>query len=315
MIISASRRTDIPAFFSRWFLERLKAGFCYVRNPFNPSLVRRYSLLPEDVEVIVFWSKNPLPLISHLDFLDSRGYRYYFQFTLNGYPKVFEPCVPPVEERIKTFKKLSRLIGKARVIWRYDPIILSSVTPVQYHLDRVRKIAKALKGYTERLVISFLDFYGKVKARLEKLSQETRIVFYDPLGDGKEEMALETCDEVLKLAQGIADIAISSGMEVFSCAETVDLRPAGIRPGACIDADLIYRLFDIDRPMNKDKGQRPECRCVESVDIGAYNTCLHRCSYCYANYSFISIKNNLKKHIPTSPLLIGTYDDGFFLHP
>ncbi|HHW18955.1 MAG TPA: DUF1848 domain-containing protein [Firmicutes bacterium] len=366
MIVSASRRTDIPAFFSNWFVERVKAGYFCVRNPFNPGQVKAYSLLPEDVDLIVFWTKNPQPLLPYLDLLDSLGYRYYFQFTLNDYPGILEPRVPPLNQRLDAFRKLSDRAGKERVIWRYDPIVLSSLTPSDYHLERIQNLAEQLTGYTDRLVISFLDFYGKVKRRLKRISQATGIEFYEALAVGEEgktsgrlcEDGMGTgacgqggttagilCDrvtsagtrdetktapqvsgdsspsagisgvkrapvrapgEVLKLAEGIRNIAESCGMEVYSCAETIDLRPAGIKPGACIDGNLIRKISGTDRAMPKDKGQRPECRCVESVDMGAYNTCNHQCAYCYANYSASSIEKNLRRHVPTSPLLVGT---------
>ncbi|MBE3575790.1 MAG: DUF1848 domain-containing protein [Firmicutes bacterium] len=301
MIVSASRRTDIPAFFAQWFMNRVNGGYFYAANPFNPRQVKGYSLLPEDVDAIVFWSKNPRPLMKHLDVLDSRGYRYYFQFTLNDYPSILEPHIPSFSNRLQTFKELSSRLGPARVIWRWDPIVISSVTPAEYHLQHIEKAAQALQGCSARLVISFLDFYGKVADRLERLTRRTGIVFRD--------LTLpEHRGELLNLAGRIREIGDKYGFGVYSCAEAVDLTEAGIPHGACIDGDLIRRLFGIKKKMRKDRGQRPECLCAESVDVGVYNTCSHGCAYCYANFSEQSIRRNLAKQVPGSPLLIGTYE-------
>lgn len=302
MIISASRRTDIPKFFTEWFMRRVKEGFFCSRNPFNPSDVRRISLLPEDVDVIVFWSKDPAPIIKHLDELDSMGYRYYFQFTLNDYPRVFEPNVPPVKERIETFRRLADKIGPSRVVWRYDPIIVSTLTPFEYHVDRLATIARSLKGFTERLTVSFLDLYGKVRKRLNASAELSRIGIEDITHPDRREMLLD-------FARDIAQIAATYDMEVRTCAERVDLSETGIRPGACVDGELISRLLGqpayAGRRFPKDRGQRPECLCVQSRDMGAYNTCSHACVYCYANYSPVSIRRNLARHSPDSPFMIG----------
>lgn len=298
VIVSASRRTDIPACFAEWFMNRVREGFVHVANPFNPKQVKSYSLRPLDVDVIVFWSKNPGPLMEHLDTLDSLGYRYYFQFTLNDYPRILEPNLPPLDMRLETFRALSRRLDPARVIWRWDPVVVSSLTPPGYHLDRIQKVAQALEGHSERLVISLLDFYGKVTGRLKGLSRDAGLSFQDvTLPQHREEL--------LDLAGRIRDVAVRYGFEVYSCAEPVDLGSTGIGHGACIDGRLIRRLFGIERDMRKDKGQRTDCLCVESVDIGAYNTCSHQCVYCYANSSEETIKRNLTKHRKGSPLLVG----------
>jgi len=297
VIISASRRTDIPAFFSEWFMKRIEEGFVCVANPVNPRQVGRFSLLPDDVDAIVFWSKNPRPLMARLNELDS-GYRYYFQFTLNDYPPVFEPNVPGLGERLDTFRTLSDRVGPDRVVWRYDPIVVSSVTPPDYHLERIDGIASSLRGYTRRLVISLLDFYSKTEGRLSRLSSETGTMFRD--------IALPAYrTELLALARRIRGIGDGHGLEVSSCAEAVDLGDAGIPHGACIDAALIRRLFGIEKDFPKDRGQRAECLCAESVDVGAYNTCGHQCAYCYANFSGESITKNLARHDASSPVLIG----------
>lgn len=301
MIISASRRTDIPAYFGLWFMDRVKQGFFYTANPFNANQVKGYSLNPDDVDVIVFWSKNPGPMMEHLDALDSMGYRYYFQFTLNDYPRAFEPNLPPLETRLETFKALSRRLGRSRVIWRWDPLVVSSVTPAGYILEHLENSARALQGHSERLVISLLDFYGKVEGRLEKLSKEYGIRFTDFAHP-------EHREELIALACRIKEIAERYGFQVYSCAEAADLADAEISHGACIDGSLIKRLFGVNRELRKDKGQRPECLCVESVDMGAYNTCRHQCAYCYANFSEESVRRNLSRHHPNSPLMVGRHE-------
>lgn len=302
MIISASRRTDIPAFFGDWFIKRIEEGFFYNINPFNPRQVKGFSLNPEDVDAFVFWTKNPQPFIKHLDYLDQRSYHYYFQYTLNDYPKIFEPHVPPVHERIETFVELSKRIGKGKVIWRYDPIVISSLTPVQYHLEKIAYISSRLKGQAQRVMISFLEFYSKVKNRLKKLEAQYGIQFTDLTAN-------EHRQELLELARKIREIAQKNGLQVFSCAETVDLDKIGIERGSCIDGNFIKTLFGIHKRYRKDPNQRKECLCVESVDMGVYNTCQFQCSYCYANFSEKMVRQNLQKHFPDSPSLINKYSD------
>jgi DNA repair photolyase len=301
LIISASRRTDIPAFFGEWFMRRIEEGRFVSVNPFNPRQTRTVSLLPEDVDAIVFWTKNPRPFLRRLKELDAKGYRYYFLFTLNDYPKVFEPGMGPVDERIQTFTDVSRKIGKERVIWRYDPIVISSATPVEYHLDKISSIAHRLRGFTERMIISFLTFYGKVKKRLENVTAQQGIKFQNilepPFGD-----------DLHRLAGNIKERAQDSGFEVFSCAQPACVRQAGIGPGSCIDGELIRRMFGIDTVFPKDTRQRKECMCAESVDLGAYNTCRFFCTYCYANVSEKAVRNNLANHSIESPSLIQVHE-------
>lgn len=275
MIISASRRTDVPAFFSEWLMEAVAEGHVDVRNPFNPRRARRVSLRPDDVEAMVFWSKDPRPLVAHLDELDSRGYRYYFQYTVNDYGPPLEPNLPDLKRRLDTFRTLAARLGPERVVWRYDPIIVSSRMPLAHHVDRIGRIASSLTGCSKRLVISFMDFYSKTSRRLSEVSRATGERFVD--------IALpEHRAELQDLARQVREIADGAGLEVSSCAEAVDLAKEGITWGACIDGELVERVFGVRREFRKDRGQRPECGCVESVDIGTYNTCRHLCAYCYA---------------------------------
>lgn len=301
-IISASRRTDIPAFFAEWFMTRVRECYFYRINPFNTNQVSGFSLAPEDVDAIVFWTKNPGPLLPHLRELDERGLHYYFQFTLNPYGELFESHVPPLTHRLATFRELSERLGPHRVIWRYDPIILSDQTPVAWHLEQVAALAEALNGATGRLVISFLDFYGKVNRRLAGLERSQGLKLYDIAADRHR-------DELWTLATGFHRIAAGHGMSVFTCSEEADMAEIGIRKGSCINGDLIRELFGEGREYRKDKHQRGACGCVASVDMGIYNTCRFQCAYCYANMSPKLIDSNLRKHNPVGPSLIHDYPE------
>ena len=301
MIISASRRTDIPAFYSEWFMTRIREGYFHRVNPFNNRQISGFSLKPEHVEAICFWTKNPQPLMQHLNQLDRRGYNYYFQFTLNPYNSIFEADLPPLDVRIATFRELSGRIGPERVIWRYDPVILTSITPVSWHLEQAEQIAALLKDATSRLVFSFYDFYGWGRRRLNRALQGSGITLEDiTLPDHRD--ALED------IARGFRSIADRYGMQIFSCSEEVDLSGFGIGHGACIDGGLIRDLSGVNTVLKKDRNQRKACRCVESVDMGAYNTCRFGCAYCYANFSAGLIEGNCRKHNPDSPSLLGRYE-------
>jgi len=299
MIISASRRTDIPAFYSKWFMNRISAGYCTVPNPFNRNQVSHVSLLPEDVEVIVFWTRNAGPLLSHLVELDKRGYRYYFQYTLLDYPRELDPKTPSFKSNIKTVKTLSDLVGPEKVIWRYDPIVFSEQTGMNFHLDKFSLIAHKLKGYTNQVVISIMDPYRKAKKRLRNLEEEGITVIKDFNHENPK---------FQNMIKEIAEIAKSHQMEISSCAEEINLSGMGVRHGKCIDDDLIERIFDIQVTHKKDPYQREACGCVVSKDIGMYDTCLYGCQYCYATQSFEKAKLNYKQHDPTSPSLIGHYE-------
>lgn len=273
MIISVSRRTDIPAFYSEWFINRIRDGYCCTANPFNSNQVSYVSLKPCDIDVIVFWTKNPGPLMKYLKELDDMGYKYYFQYTLNGYSRVWEPCTPDVEKSIETFIELSGIIGKEKVIWRYDPIILSNITDYDYHYKNFTGILDSLKGSTERVVISILDDYSASGRRIKKL-EKTGVKLMDNPAQNPE---------FAGLMSSISSYAKDKGIEIYSCAEPIDMSRQGINHGKCIDDAYIKRVFGLNVNSRKDKGQRPECGCVVSKDIGAYDTCLYRCIYCYAN--------------------------------
>lgn len=262
MIVSASRRTDIPAFYSGWLLRRLAEGYALVRNPLRPHQVSRVNLSPEAVSGLVLWTKNPAPMLDRLEAL--REYSYYFQYTLNAYGEDMEPGLPPLSKRIDTFRALSERIGPERVIWRYDPILLSVRYGAQHHIDTFGNLAHALRGCTERCTVSFLDFYRKIAPAVKRLSIR-------PVSD----------NEKAAIARGLVKIAEEHNLRLAACAEDVSL--PGIGRAACVDAQLLGLIGGVPIPYRKDKNQRPACGCAESVDIGAYDTCAYRCAYCYAS--------------------------------
>jgi len=290
MIISCSRRSDIPAFYSDWFFSRIREGYALVRNPMNPKQVRRISLAPEDVDCLVFWTKDPAPMRNRLQLLND--FTFYFQFTLTPYGKDIEPHLPPKTELLDTFLRLSDKIGKQRMIWRYDPILLSENISIDYHVDHFGVMAQRLAGRTNKCVISFIDMYRHISSRMAGLSVR-------PPAES----------EMRTLAQNIGRIARGCGINVETCAEKIDLSDLGIDHGKCIDDRLISDLSGKRVSIAKDKYQRELCGCVASVDIGEYDTCGHLCKYCYANVSKKKIENNRFLHNALSPLLGGEADD------
>ena len=299
MIISASRRTDIPAFFAEWFINRLRAGYCTVPNPYNRDQIAHVPLHPDDVDVIVFWTRNPEPLYPYLDELDQRGYQYYFQYTLIGYARQIDSKSPSRDVAIKTFQELSKRIGSHRVIWRYDPIVFSNLTGAQFHTENYAHIAGALQAYTHRSVISVMDMYKKFRVRIDQLNQQgVGIVDHDGGPSPRYD----------DLMNNISKIARTNNFEIYSCSEERDLTPFGILPGKCIDDEYIESTFGIEVSHKKDPGQRKACGCVVSKDIGIYDTCVFGCQYCYATGNFERSKANLASHNPESPSLIGWYE-------
>ncbi len=294
MIISASRRTDIPAFYSEWFINRIREGYVLNKNPFNANQIKRIPLTPYQVDAIVFWTRNPKPLMKHLDELDKKGFNYYFQYTITGYPRELEKHTPHPLKAIETFIELSDKIGKEKVIWRYDPIIFTQYTGFDEHIRLFDKISKSLENKTDKVVISFADPYKKITKKLEALQYQD---------------ILETKSKLYELAKVMSDIATSKNMLIESCSEEIDLDYCNIKHGKCIDDNLIENLFNINLNIHKDKNQRKECGCVQSVDIGIYNTCSHGCIYCYATYSDNVVEKNKTLHNPNSSLLVGNLED------
>lgn len=286
MILSVSRRTDIPAFYSEWFMNRVKEGFVCVRNPMSYHQVSRLCLSPEVVDCIVFWTKNPSAFMHHLDSL--KDYQYYFQFTLNPYGKDIEMAVAKKNSIINVFKQLSDKIGPERVIWRYDPIFFTGEMGIDYHLKYFDILSKMLEGYTNRCMISFLDTYKKTERNLSPTGAY--------LPDEKEMRMLST---------QLVEIGKNLKIEIQSCAENIDLGEEGISHGHCIDRELIEHLIGYHIDAKKDSNQREDCGCIESVDVGEYNTCMHHCLYCYANFSQTQVVHKHEQHDPLSPLLVG----------
>lgn len=292
MIISASRRTDIPAYFAPWFRNRLRAGFCTVRNPFRPSQVRRVSLLRVDVDAFVFWTRDARPFAEALDDLDRADFPYLFLVTLTGYPSPLEPEVPPRRESVGAFRELSRRVGPERVAWRYDPIVLSSLTPPDFHRKNFAALASALEGATDRVILSVVDLYAKTVRRLDALRPGGFTHSSDPWAGGD-------LDGLLRF---MTREARSRGMEAVTCCEPGAEAAVPTR-GACVDAGRINRLFGLSLSQRKDPGQRPACRCSVSRDIGASDTCPRGCAYCYATASFPRARARLTSHDPEAESL------------
>ena len=285
MVLSVSRRSDIPNYYSDWFYNRIKEGFVYVRNPRNVHQVSKIKLSPETTDCIVFWTKNPEPMMDRLEELSA--YPYYFQFTLTGYGKDIEPNIPHKKEKmIPIFQKLSDKIGKNNIIWRYDPILFTSTYTPEYHIKAFEQIAYALEGYTDTCVISFVDVYRKNKKNL---------------------MEVGICEEVqsmiIEVSQKMSKTAKAHGMKIGSCAEQMDLSQYGIEHNCCIDKKRIESMLGLSLIAGKDKNQRLECGCMESIEIGAYDTCRNGCKYCYANENQVSVQRNCSKYDVNSPLL------------
>lgn len=279
LILSASRATDIPAFYMREFMERHRAGVLQWINPFNGA---SQWIFLQKARFIVFWSKNPEPLLKHVDEIKGRGIDFYVQFTLNDYEEEgYEPGLPSLDERIETFKRLSRILGKERVLWRFDPLLLTREVGVSRLVSKIERIGDAIARHTEKLIFSYVDIatYRKVRTRMER--NRIEVVDWDPI-------------QMEKVAERIAFLCRGWGIEAATCGEGMDLSSYSIRHNSCIDGDLISRLCPKDEVLKKfirdgkagrfkDRGQRPECRCIPSKDIGRYDTCAYGCVYCYAN--------------------------------
>lgn len=277
-------------------MNRIREGYLCVQNPFNAHKYTKVSLSNDSVDAIVFWTKNPYPLLKYLDELSSMGYKYYFQFTVTGYPSIIESSVPKFEDVVSVFKQLSIKIGKDKVIWRFDPIIISDITPEEYIIASFKKIARILHSYTDRVVISFADYYKKVVKNLNVLEHNRKIKFYD---------ISSNINQIKRISSFIAEIAQMYSLHIFSCSEEYDLSYFGIEHGKCIDDDLLSELFGFKYNFVKDKNQRQQCGCVKSQDIGQYNSCIHDCIYCYANDNKTLAHKNKLINDPSSPFLIG----------
>ena len=283
MIISASRRTDIPCYYSEWFLNRLREGYALIPNPRNAGRLGRIALSPQNVDCIVFWTKNPAPMLDRLAEIDEMGYSYYFEFTVTAYGKDIEPNLPEKEKLIDTFQALSERVGPNRVDWRFDPIIKNDRCSVEWTAEQFQRLCAQLSGYTERCIISFVDTYTHIKNRDWVLSRA----------------------EMLDTAARLSEIAAEYRLPVYACSEEINLGTLGIKPASCIDQSKIEQIIGCRIAARKDTGQRQACGCIESVDVGAYDTCENGCAYCYATTSKETIQRRRREHDPALPLLTG----------
>jgi len=284
MIIQTGLRTDIPAFYSQWFANRLNAGYVLVRNPYHPTQVTRYELSPEVVDLIGFCTKNPAPMLPYMDLL--KPYGQYWYVTITPYGREIEPNVPSKERVIESFRQLSETVGINSVGWRYDPIFLSERYDLQFHVETFEQMASALCGYTRTCVISFIDLYQKVRRNFPEAKEVVR-------------------RDRIFLGKAFAEIASRYGMTVKACAEGDELASYGIDCSGCMTIATYEKALNAHLNAPKQKSARSECGCYLSCDIGAYHTCGHLCRYCYANISERAVRENMRKHDPQSPLLIG----------
>ena len=286
MIIQTGMRTGIPAFYSKWFINRIKEGYVLVRNPYNPKQVTKYSLLPDVVDLISFCTKNPEPMLKYMDNL--KPYGQYWFVTITPYGKDIEPNVPDKKKVMESFKKLSEIVGTNSIGWRYDPIFIDSAHTVPWHISRFEEMAANLSGYTKTCVISFIDIYKKV----ERNFPEAKAV------DHKDRITM---------GKAFIEIAEKHDMTIKPCAEGNDLEIYGADCSGCMTVETYEKALNchLDVP-KKGKNQRNgECACLLGSDIGAYDTCAHLCRYCYANSNVALVRDNIKKHNPESPFLIG----------
>lgn len=289
MIINTGMRTDIPAFYSTWLLNRIKEGYVYVRNPYYKSQVTKYSLSPEVVDCLAFCTKNPHPLIEHLSKLDK--YNQFWFVTITPYGKDIEPNVPDKKLVIEDFKKLSNHIGVDSVAIRYDPILINGKFNVEMHIKCFERLLCQLKGYTHDCTISFLDLYEKVKRNAPDLRPPTE-------------------EEQREIAKAFSKIGKENDIVIHGCCERDFLKEYGIDVTGCMSQEIVEKAIHNKLNIKKRQSQRQTCNCVLGNDIGAYNTCGHLCKYCYANANVGLVRENMKKHIPTSPFLIGKEEPG-----
>lgn len=289
MILQTGMRTDIPAFYSEWFINRIKEGYVLVRNPYNPSSVAKYRINPDVVDLIAFCTKNPSPMLAHMSIL--KPYGQYWFVTITPYGKEIEPNVPDKRQIIKDFQTLSETVGIDSIGWRYDPIFITEKYSLEFHLKAFERMAKVLSGYTNTCIISFIDLYKKVI----KNFPQARMV-------NKEER--------LTIGKAFADIGRKYGITIKACAEGDELKPYGVDCNGCLTQSVYEKALHTKLNIPKRKGQRAECACFFGNDIGAYDTCRHFCKYCYANTDKAAVIRNIKQHNPNSPFLIGTHQIG-----
>ena len=284
MIINTGCRTDIPAFYPKWLINRIKEGYVMVRNPYNPSQVTKYSLNPDVVDCLAFCTKNPEPILKYLNELDI--YKQFWFVTITPYGKDIEANVPNKEKVIESFKKLSKHIGVNSIGWRYDPIFIGNNFDVNKHIYYFEKIAKELKNYTHNCTISFLDLYEKVKRNSPELKPPTK-------------------NEQIEIAKAFSKIGKENDIVIHSCCEKTYLAEYGLDISGCMSKEIVEEAIGYSLNPPKVQNLRESCNCLMGNDIGAYNTCGHLCKYCYADYNKELVLENMRKHNEDSPLLIG----------
>ena len=284
MILNTGSRTDIPAYYSDWFYNRIKEGYVLSRNPYYPTQVTKYLLNPEVVDIIVFCTKNPLPMLERISLLSA--FDTFWFVTITPYDKEIEPHVPPKESVIGYFQKLSELIGKGRISWRYDPIFITDQYSVDYHIEQFHQMAKALSGYTDQCVVSFIDLYEKTKRNFSGIHSVTNT---------EQELIIAAFSEIAK----------ENHLQIHLCCENADLVRENVDADGCMSKAVLEKSLGCKLNVPQKKMARAECSCLLGADIGAYNTCGHGCLYCYANYDRETVVKNMKLHHASSPLLIG----------
>jgi len=284
MIINTGCRTDIPAYFSQWFYNRIREGYVYVRNPYQDNVVMKYRLTPDVVDCLAFCTKNPAPILPRLSEIEA--FRQFWFVTITPYGKEIEPFVPPKEEVIADFKKLSSLIGNKKTGWRYDPIFITDKYTLEAHIEAFEHMAAELSGYTHDCVVSFIDLYEKTKRNFRGVKAVTK-------------------DEQIVIAKEFVRIGNKYDIRIKTCVESQELSRFGIDCSGCMTKPVIERAIGCNLSIRQRKSTRGGCNCLLGNDIGVYNTCAHGCVYCYANYDRKTVINNLKLHNENSPFLIG----------
>lgn len=296
MILNTGSRTDIPAYYSKWFMNRVREGFVLVRNPFDACHVTRYETNPEIVDILAFCTKNPAPMLQHLEEL-KKNYRMIWHVTITPYGKDIEPNVPDKHHMLQVFQSLSRAIGKDACFWRYDPVFISDKYSIAYHMRAFETMCSALEGFVSIVVVSFIDLYEKTKRNFPEVHEVS-------LSDQET------------LAQYFQQTASRHGMKVHVCMENASLSRFGVDTSGCFTQQLLERATHVTLNPPFMQRARPGCACLLSADIGAYNTCGHFCRYCYANYDKETVMRNMSLHDANSPLLIGHLEEGdkIFVH-
>ncbi len=286
MIINTGARTDTVQYFSQWLLKRFEEGFVYSRNPLFPNKVIRYELTPDKVDCVIFCSKNYQPIINDITKITDK-FNTYFYYTITPYGKDIEPNVPTIENSVETLKKLSEIVGKQRLAWRYDPVLLTKNYTIETHIKAFDKMAKEISLYVDRCIFSFVEMYKKLEVNMPEII---------PLTDSDKNI----------IALNLGKIAKKYNLNIQTCATNTDYTEYGIHNSGCMTLDILDNANGVKFKNLKHKGTRKHCHCIESRDIGAYDTCLNGCKYCYANKNPKIAQKNYKFHNPNSPLLLGS---------